>query len=74
MHRTQRRFLTSGCSSPRWSHRDLRGFAVIALRAMRDVPTYCQVQAAPLGSKTPLGTCPIWVGILPEWVPTSTTS
>ncbi|MCK5379129.1 MAG: hypothetical protein KAJ78_06975, partial [Acidobacteria bacterium] len=27
-------------SSPRWSLRDLHGFAVIALWAMRDVPTY----------------------------------
>ena len=32
---TQRHFLTSGCSSPRWSLRDLHGFAVFALRAKR---------------------------------------
>jgi len=43
-HRRLRRFLDFAQSSPRWSLRDLHGVAVIALRAMRDVPTYCQVR------------------------------
>jgi len=64
------RFLEIARSSPRWLLRDLHGVAVIALRAIRDVPTYRQVRLTrcphhPLRGSEPNGSTPFGLGACP---------